>query len=174
MLKYCILLLLQVSGSLSQEQGITSSVGNKISSAALKQNQQHQGSERMVRRILLNKDSRQSQSFVGQSEQQIQATNLEKDKRPPRPPHVQVVLKDRITAPDDKVVGNDSHRFCSEKQDKRSRNKDKPDRGVWTSLRRSDGSHASFDSLSSSTSQLSQSLVDSFEGVCHFYNVILE
>lgn len=174
MLKYCILLLLQVSGSLSQQQGITSSVGNKISSAALKQNQQHQGSERMVRRILLNKDSRQSQSFLGLSEQQIQTSNLEKDKRPPRPPHVQLLSKDTIPTPFDKVVGNDLHGLCNEKQEKRSRNKEKLDRGVWTSLRRSDGSHTSFDSLSSSTSQLSQSLVDSFEGVCHFYNVILE
>ncbi|XP_041014605.1 regulator of nonsense transcripts UPF3-like isoform X2 [Juglans microcarpa x Juglans regia] len=154
--------IFHVSGSLSK--GITSSVANTISSAALKQNQQHQGSERTVKRILLNKDSRQSQSFVGLSEQQIQATNLEKDKRPPRPPHAQLVLKDPIPAPDDKVAGNNSHGFCSEKQEKRSRNKDKPDRGVWTSLRRSDGSHTSDESLSSSISQLSQSLVDSFEG----------
>ncbi|KAG6710290.1 hypothetical protein I3842_06G176000 [Carya illinoinensis] len=151
-------------GSVSLSKGITSSVGNTISSAALKQNQQHQGSERIVKRILLNKDSRQSQSFVGLSEQQIQATNLEKDKRPPRPPHAQLILKDPIPATDDKVAGNNSHGFCSEKQEKRSRNKDKPDRVVWTSLRRSDGSHTSDEPLSSSASQLSQSLVDSFEG----------
>ncbi|XP_042983951.1 regulator of nonsense transcripts UPF3-like isoform X4 [Carya illinoinensis] len=118
-------------GSVSLSKGITSSVGNTISSAALKQNQQHQGSERIVKRILLNKDSRQSQSFVGLSEQQIQATNLEKDKRPPRPPHAQLILKDPIPATDDKVA---------------------------------DGSHTSDEPLSSSASQLSQSLVDSFEG----------
>ncbi|XP_042983950.1 regulator of nonsense transcripts UPF3-like isoform X3 [Carya illinoinensis] len=124
-------------GSVSLSKGITSSVGNTISSAALKQNQQHQGSERIVKRILLNKDSRQSQSFVGLSEQQIQATNLEKDKRPPRPPHAQLILKDPIPATDDKVAGNN---FLI------------------------NGSHTSDEPLSSSASQLSQSLVDSFEG----------
>ncbi|XP_062176559.1 regulator of nonsense transcripts UPF3-like [Alnus glutinosa] len=155
-----------VSGTLSQQQGITSSVRNIIGSGALKQNQQRQGSGRIVKRILLNKDSRQNQSFVGQSEHQVQTSNLEKDKRPPRPSHGQLVSKDTNPAPDDKVVGNDLHGFCSEKQEKRSRNKDKPDRGIWTSLRRSDGSHASDESLSSSASQPILSLEDSTEG-CH-------
>ncbi|XP_041010281.1 regulator of nonsense transcripts UPF3-like isoform X1 [Juglans microcarpa x Juglans regia] len=153
-----------VSGSLSQQQGLTSSAGNTIGSAALKQNQQRQGGGRIVRRILLNKDSRQNQSFLGLSEQQIQTSNLEKDKRPPRPPHVQSVSKDTIPTPDDKVVGKDLHRFFKERQEKHSRNKDKPDRGVWTSLRRLDGSNVNDESLVSSASQLSLSPADSSEG----------
>ncbi|GMY05025.1 regulator of nonsense transcripts UPF3-like isoform X2 [Fagus crenata] len=154
-----------VSGSMSRQQGVSSSVRNIIGSAALKQNQQNQqreGSGRIIRSILINKDSRQSQSFVVHSEQQIQTSNLEKDKRPPRIPHAQLASKD--TALENKVVGNDFPGFYSEKQERRSRNKDKPDRGVWAPLRRSDGSHASDESLSSSTSQPTQSLLDSSEG----------
>lgn len=163
MLNCSVLLLLQVSVSSSQQQGITSSVRNVFSSAALKQNQQRQGSGKMVRRILLNKDSRQSQSFVGQSQHQIQTSNSE-DKRTPRAPHAQLVSKDTTPAPDDDVVGNDVHGFCSEKQEKRTRNKDKPDRGVWTSLRRSDGCYASEESFSPSASQTTLSLGYSSEG----------
>ena len=119
---------------------------------APKQNQRREGSGRIIRSILLNKDSRQNQSSTSHSEQQSQVSNLEKEKRPPRPPHVQLALKETNGGQEDKVVGNDLHGFISEKQDKRTRNKDRPDRGVWAPLRRSDGSHASDESLSSSTS----------------------
>ncbi|XP_073024209.1 uncharacterized protein [Primulina eburnea] len=50
-----------------------------------------------------------------------------------------------------------------EKQERRTRNKDRPDRGVWAPFLRSDGSHASDESLSSNTYQTTQ-LVDSTEG----------
>lgn len=93
----------------------------------------------------------------------MQTSNLEKDKRPPRPPHA-LVLKDANGTPDDKVVGNDLHGFPNEKQEKRTRNKDRPDRGVWTPLRRSDGSYASDESLLSSASQSTQSVFDSSQG----------
>ncbi|THF93848.1 hypothetical protein TEA_000031 [Camellia sinensis var. sinensis] len=62
------------------------------------------------------------------------------------------------------VVGNGLHSVSSEKQEKRTRNKDRPDRGVWTPLRRSDGSHASDESLSSPASQSTQLQPDSAEG----------
>lgn len=156
-----MLLLVQVSGSILQQQGASSPVRNVISSAPLKHNQQREGSGRIIRSILINKDSRQSQSFVGKSEQQIQNSNSEKDKRPPRIPHAQLALKDTNSTPENKVVVNDFPGFYSEKQEKRSRNKDKPDRGVWAPLRRSDGTHATEESLSSGTSQ---SLLDSSEG----------
>ncbi|KAK0589582.1 hypothetical protein LWI29_016027 [Acer saccharum] len=97
------------------------------------------------------------------SEQQGQNSNLEKDKQPPRPPHVQLVLKDANGVSDDKVGANELHSSCSEKLERRTRNKDRPDRGVWT-LRRSDGSYASDESLSSKSSQPSLSAVDSSEG----------
>nr|GEY25870.1 regulator of nonsense transcripts UPF3-like isoform X1 [Tanacetum cinerariifolium]GEY28621.1 regulator of nonsense transcripts UPF3-like isoform X1 [Tanacetum cinerariifolium]GEY28625.1 regulator of nonsense transcripts UPF3-like isoform X1 [Tanacetum cinerariifolium] len=69
------------------------------------------------------------------SEQQNQAPNRDMDRRPP-----------------------------SEKQDKRTRNKDRPDRGVWTPLRHFDGSHASDESLSSLNSQSTLVPPDSAEG----------
>lgn len=126
---------------------------NKLShsSGALKQNQQREASGRIIRSILLNKDTQQNQSEQQNSSQVM-------DRRPPRPPNVPPFLKDSNGLPDDMV---DSHGFYSEKQDKRTRNRDRPDRGVW---RRSDGSHASDESLSSSTSQSTQMPPDSAEG----------
>ncbi|XP_059648262.1 regulator of nonsense transcripts UPF3 [Cornus florida] len=138
---------------------------NSLGSTPLKQNLRREASGRIFRSILQNKDGHQSQlSSVVQAEQQIQTSSLEKDKRPPRPPNLQLFLKDTNGASEDKAVGNDLHGFSGEKQEKRTRNKDRPDRGVWTPLRRSDGSHASDESLSSSTSQPSQLQLDSTEG----------
>ncbi|XP_022748883.1 uncharacterized protein LOC111298438 [Durio zibethinus] len=57
------------------------------------------------------------------------------------------------SASDDKVVGNDLH--GSEKPERRSRNKDRPDRGIWA-LCHSDGSYASYESSSSSATQSMQ------------------
>ncbi|KAF2293922.1 hypothetical protein GH714_005707 [Hevea brasiliensis] len=93
---------------------------------------------------------------------QTQNSSIEKDKRPPRPQHVQLIVKDANGVSDDKLVGNDLHGVSGEKQEKRTRNKDRPDR-VWTPLRRSDGSYASDESLSSA-SQSTQSVVDSSQG----------
>lgn len=155
-LYHLTIFLVQVTSSVPHQQN--ASVKNILSSPALKQNQRRENSGKIIRGILLNKDARQSQAFGLHSEQKI--SNLEKDKRPPRPSHVQLVMKDINGVSDDKVVVNDLH---SEKQERRTRNKDRPDRGVWT-LRRSDGSYASDESLSSSASQLSLSAVDSLEG----------
>ncbi|XWS40407.1 hypothetical protein CRYUN_Cryun18bG0138400 [Craigia yunnanensis] len=146
-----------VAGSMLRQQNVTSPIKNILGSTPTKQNSRHEG--RIIRGILLNKDSRQSQSF--QSEQQIQTSNLEKDRRPPRHSHAQLVLKNANSASDDKIVGNDLH--GSEKPERRSRNKDRPDRGVWTH-RRSDGSYASDESLSSSAFQSAQIPLDSSEG----------
>ncbi|KAI3702042.1 hypothetical protein L6452_27647 [Arctium lappa] len=150
-----------VTTGLTPQQN-SSSVKLAYGSGAARQNQRHEASGRIIRSILLNKDTRQNQSSAVQSEQN-QTLNQDKDRRPPRPQNVQL-LKDSNGLPDDKVHGHDLHSFYSEKQDKRSRNRDKPDRGVWTPLRRSDGSHASDESLSSSTSQSTQVLPDSAEG----------
>ncbi|GMP39438.1 hypothetical protein CsSME_00010273 [Camellia sinensis var. sinensis] len=153
-----------VSGGMSLQQS-ASSVKNSLGSSGFKQNQRREPSGRIIRSILLNKDARQSQSSsVVRSEQKIQASNLEKDKRPPRPQNVQHFFKDTNGSLEDNVVGNGLHGVSSEKQEKRTRNKDRPDRGVWTPLRRSDGSHASDESLSSSASQLTQLQPYSAEG----------
>ncbi|KAG6781891.1 hypothetical protein POTOM_011276 [Populus tomentosa] len=153
-----ILLLKGKEKEISLQQSISPSDRNIISSTTLK-SQRHESSGRAIKSILLHKDSRRIQSSGVQSEPQMQTSNLEKDKRPPRPPHA-LVLKDANGTPDDKVVGNDLHGFPNEKQERRTRNKDRPDRVVWT-LRRSEGSYASDESLSSSASLSTQSGLDS-------------
>ncbi|CAA2968204.1 regulator of nonsense transcripts UPF3-like [Olea europaea subsp. europaea] len=117
-------------------------------------NQRHEASGRVIRSILLNKDSRQDRSPSGaQSEREIQTSNQDRDKKPPRPQIVRLFQKDINGAPDHKADGNAIHAVHTEKRERRTRNKDRPDRGVWTPLQRSDGSHASDESLSSYTSQ---------------------
>ncbi|PPD77985.1 hypothetical protein GOBAR_DD25082 [Gossypium barbadense] len=144
-----------VAGSMLRQQDIASPITKILGSTPIKQNVGCEG--RIIRGVLLNKDARQSSRV--QSEQQLQAPNLEKDRRPSRHSHAQLMLKDTNSS-DDKV-GSDLH--GSEKPERRRRNKDRPDRGVWT-LRRSDGSYASDESLSSSASQSAQMPLDSSEG----------
>lgn len=92
--------------------------------------------------------------------EQNQTSNIDKDKRPPRPPNVHLLQKDSNGSPEDRVP-NDLHGVHTDKPERRQKNKDRPDRGVWAPLRRSDSAHASDDSLSSSASQ---SAIDSAEG----------
>ncbi|KAK4476819.1 hypothetical protein RD792_015979 [Penstemon davidsonii] len=155
-----------VSGGPSLQQNAATPAKSSHISPPFKQNQQkREASGRIIRSILLNRDNRQNQPTSGsQSELRIQPSNQDRDKRPPRPPSVQSFPKDSNGAPEDKVVNNDLHAIHTEKQERPKRNKDRPDRGVWTPLRRSDGSHGSNDSLSSSTSQTSQ-VVDSAEEI---------
>ncbi|KAL3814538.1 hypothetical protein ACJIZ3_015806 [Penstemon smallii] len=154
-----------LSGGPSLQQNAATPAKSSHISPIFKQNQQREASGRIIRSILLNRDNRQNQPTSGsQSELRIQPSNQDRDKRPPRPPSVQSFPKDSNGAPEDKVVNNDLHVIHTEKQERPKRNKDRPDRGVWTPLRRSDGSHGSNDSLSSSTSQTSQ-VVDSSEGI---------
>ncbi|XP_008218705.1 PREDICTED: regulator of nonsense transcripts UPF3-like [Prunus mume] len=150
-----------VPANMSQQQ--SSSAKNMGGTIALKQNLRRQENGRIIRGILLNKDARQSQSSGIYSAQQIQTSNSDRDKRPPRSQHVQLILKDTNGAPDYNIVGNDLHGICSEKQEKRIRNKERPDRVVWTPLNRLDGSSASDESLSSAF-QPAHSLLDSSEG----------
>ncbi|XP_027352011.1 regulator of nonsense transcripts UPF3-like isoform X2 [Abrus precatorius] len=140
--------------SMSQHHNATSSAKLVPGSTALKQNQRHEGNRRIIRSILSHNDLHQSQSSRALSEQQIQTSNLEKERRAPRPVHVQLILKGTNGAPENKIAVHDSH-ISSERQERRVRHKDRPDRGVWTS--RSNGGD---DSLSSSTS----SQVDPLEG----------
>lgn len=129
-------------------------------SSTMKQNQRRETSGKFIRSILL-KEKPQNQSSVVRPEQQSQISSLEKDKRPPRPPSMHTLQKDASVVSEDKVPG-DFHGVHNEKQERRTRNKDRPDRVVWTPLRRSDGSHTSDESLSSSASQ---SALDSAEGI---------
>ncbi|KAM1014715.1 hypothetical protein ACFX2I_044556 [Malus domestica] len=150
-----------VPANMSQQHSTYSK--NMGGSVALKQNPRHHDNGRIIKSILLNKDACQSQSSGTHSEQQIQSSSSDRDKRLPRSQHVQLILKETNGAPDHKIVGNDLHGSYSEKQEKRTRNKDRPDRGVWTPLNRLDGSSASDESLSSAF-QPDHSLLDSSEG----------
>lgn len=115
-------------------------------------NQHREASGRIIRSILL-KDARQNQA---PSASQQEKHSKDKDQRPPRPPSVQLFQRETNGANEDKVLGTDLHVVHTEKQEKRTRIRDRPDRGVWTPLRRSDSLHASDESLSSSASQSSE------------------
>ena len=149
---------LQVSDldSILQHRSVTSSAKTIPGSTALKQNQRHEGSGRIVRSILSNKELHQSQSSRLHSEQPLQISDLEKEKQPPRSIHVQLILKSTNGTPENRLGMHDLH-VSNERHEKRVRHKERPDRGVWTS--RSNGGG---DSLSSSAS----SQVDPLEGTC--------
>ncbi|XP_057754845.1 regulator of nonsense transcripts UPF3-like isoform X1 [Arachis stenosperma] len=140
--------------SLLEQNNVTSSAKTIVGSAPLKQNQRHEGSARIIRSILSNKEMRQSQSARPQSEQTIPTSDLQKERQPPRPVHVQLILKGSNGTPENRIGMHDS-RNSSERLEKRVRHKDRPDRCVWTN--RSIGGD---DSLSLSAS----SQVDHLEG----------
>ncbi|XP_024008581.1 regulator of nonsense transcripts UPF3 [Eutrema salsugineum] len=99
------------------------------SSSASRQNQKSDLGGRLIKGILQKNELRpsQSSSFV-QSEQRVEPSEAENFKRPPRPANTR--------------AGKDYHvsGTNSEKQERRTRNKDRPDRVVWAPLRRGDGS----------------------------------
>ncbi|KAK4254459.1 hypothetical protein QN277_009842 [Acacia crassicarpa] len=120
-----------------------------LGSTTPKQNQRREGSGRIIRRILSNKELHQSQSSRPHSEQQIPTSILEKEKRAPRPSHVQLITRGTNGAVEDRVSANDMH-VSSERLGSHVRHKDRPDRGIWSSF-----SNGNDDFLSSSaTSQV--------------------
>ncbi|XP_016727206.2 regulator of nonsense transcripts UPF3 isoform X1 [Gossypium hirsutum] len=147
-----------VAGSILHQQNFTSPIKTILRSTPTKLNSRREN--RIIRGILLNKDSRQSQCPGFQSEQHIETSNLKKERRPPWHPQANLGLKDACNASDGNVAGN--HLHGAKKLERRSRNKDRTDHGVWT-LRHSDGSCASDESLPSSASQSAQILIDSSE-----------
>ncbi|KAG9456930.1 hypothetical protein H6P81_001438 [Aristolochia fimbriata] len=167
------------SGGVSQ-QAATSHVRHSPGSTGFKQNQRREASGRIIRSILSNKDLRQNQpSTAAGSFEQLQQSNTEKEKRPPRPTNIRSILKDHISSIsnaaspdndvkkvlDDKALGSESYSFsANEKPERRTRNKDRPDRVVWTPLRRSDISQTSEDFVSSSSLQPTQLLSEPLDG----------
>ncbi|XP_073118876.1 regulator of nonsense transcripts UPF3 isoform X2 [Henckelia pumila] len=150
------------SGVSSLQQNAAPPANNSHSPVSLKQNHRRESSDRIIRSVL-NRDIRQNQTLSGsQSEHRIRNLNQDRDKKPPRPTNVQSFQKNANGSPEVKVSNHDSQAFHTEKEERRTRNRDRPDRGVWAPIRRSDGSHASDESLSSSASQTSQ-VVDSSE-----------
>ncbi|KAH9619370.1 hypothetical protein KSS87_011671 [Heliosperma pusillum] len=131
----------------------------------VKINQAYDASGKIIRSILLNKDSRLNQSSSSFSnEQKLQVLNADKGKRPPRQSGVRsngsisVNEQSPLGSADGKAFGSESHGFTGgrDRQDRRTRSRERLDRGVWTPLRRSDASHTS-DGFQSNVS-------DSFEG----------
>lgn len=174
------------------QQGVTSLAGNSPSSTAPKENQRREAGGRLIRNVLLNSDARHSQSSTAvQPHQKIQILNSESGKRPPRPVNARLgpnglvaknetnsfgsegdtkrTADDKFTKKDLQGLGN-----VSEKQEKRTRNRDRPDRGVWTPLRRSDVSHTSDENLSYSMLHPTQSQCDSVEGTTNLSAWIFE
>nr|CAD1838886.1 unnamed protein product [Ananas comosus var. bracteatus] len=140
-----------VSGGSSQQQ----TSGGNLESSAFNKSQRHGVAGGKITSIL-SKD-------VQHNVPQTQAVNMNKDKRPPRPPNFRLILRDQITAISsggdakryqdaNSAVECDSHgsEISGEKLDKRTRGKDRGDRAVWAPLRRSDGSHPREDTPPSS------------------------
>lgn len=106
---------------------------------------------------ILSKEAHQV--ATSQSDHQLTVGNIENDKRPPRPPALHPNSKEHASgsphmfASDadlkshkvDKAASSELHTFVSisdnNKIEKRMRNKDRPDRGVWAPLHRSDAFH---------------------------------
>lgn len=166
-----------VSDGMLQLQSATSS-GNSPASAT-KQNQRREAGGSMIRSILLNSEARHGQSSsVAQTHQKVQILNSDNGKRPPRPMNARSGSNDMSSnelnpsgaegdgkrAPESKFSKKELHGLgsASEKQEKRIRNKDRPDRGVWAPRSRSDASVSQLDD--SSVSQSIHLLPDSVEG----------
>lgn len=111
----------------SAQQNVAPNSKNSLSpSYASRTNQRREASGRIIRSILVKDAPRQNQPSSGSNpEPQIQ----DKDKRPPRPPPPQ-------------TNGNGLHEDNFDKMERRTRSRDRPDRGVWAPLRRHDNSQA--------------------------------
>ncbi|XVF24935.1 hypothetical protein REPUB_Repub13aG0170500 [Reevesia pubescens] len=131
--------------SVSEQQGALSPVANSPGSTAPRQSQRRDAGGKLIRSILLSNEAGQNQSSAAvQPKVKTQTTSLDNVKRPPRPTNTR--------------LGSGS-----EKHDKRTRNKDRPDRGVWAPLHRSDVSQASEECLTSSVLQSAQTSHNSME-----------
>lgn len=143
----------RVSSNVLNDVASASQIRNSQVSASFEQIQQLEAPGRNIRSILSNKE--RLPLLTSQSDPQLINGNTDKDKRLPRPvltpnlkehasglSHASASDADRKSLKDDQVESNESHGSTSDyKHNKHMRNKDRPDRGVWAPLRRSDGSH---------------------------------
>ncbi|XP_039009291.1 regulator of nonsense transcripts UPF3-like isoform X2 [Hibiscus syriacus] len=119
-------------------QGAPSPVATSSGSTALRQRQRQEDGGKLIRGILLSNESSQNRSSaVVQPQQKNETMSLDNVKRPPRPTNARLG-------------------FGSEKHEKRTRNKDRPDRGVWAPLLRSEVSQASEEHPTPTMSQSAQ------------------
>ncbi|XP_017978862.1 PREDICTED: regulator of nonsense transcripts UPF3 isoform X1 [Theobroma cacao] len=166
----------------SEQQGSSSPVANSPGSTAPKQSQRREAGGRLIRSILLSNEASQNQPLAGvKPQQKTQTMNLDNVKRPPRPANTRLGMHGHVSnneipalksdgdkkgASNDKFIKKGLHGSGSgsEKHEKRIRNKDRLDRGVWAPLRGSDVSQASEERFSPSMSQSAQASSNSIEG----------
>ncbi|TYI77266.1 hypothetical protein E1A91_D06G132400v1, partial [Gossypium mustelinum] len=119
----------------SEQQGASSSIANSPSSTAARQRQQQEATGKLIRSILSCNETGQNQSSKA---------------RPLRPTNSRLGLNGRVSNDiaslecdfDTKIVSNDKFRkkalhgsgSGSEKHEKHTRNKDRPDHGIWSPL----------------------------------------
>ncbi|KZV48638.1 hypothetical protein F511_10324 [Dorcoceras hygrometricum] len=139
----------------TSNQNAASPANNSHSPVPTKQNHRRESNDRIIKSVL-NRDIRQNQTLSGSQSEHHRNSNQDREKKPPRPTNVQSFQKNTNGSPEGKVASHESQAFHTEKEERRTRNRDRPDRGVWAPIRRSDGSHASDESLSSSTFQTPQ------------------
>lgn len=163
--------------ALLHKQREASPVENSTTATAPKRIQRREAGRRLIKKILMDNEARQIQSLSGdQHQQKMQTLNLENGKPLPgsmSSPNGHESISDSTVFKSDGDTKNTSDdRFvrkvlhgsdvASEKQEKHTRIKDRPDRGVWTPLRHSDVMQANGERLSSS--QPSQMLSNSVDG----------
>ncbi|GMI72405.1 hypothetical protein like AT1G33980 [Hibiscus trionum] len=167
-----------VPEGVSEQQGALSPAANTPGSTASRQGQRRKAGGKLIRSILLRNEAGQNQSSAAvQPQQKTQAMNPDTGKKPPPPTNTRMGMNGNVhnEMPALKFDGDTkrvSDKFIkkglygsgsgSEKHEKRTRNKDRPDRGVWAP--RADFSHSSEEHLTLSVLQSAQSSRSSMEG----------
>ncbi|KAH1048127.1 hypothetical protein J1N35_038911 [Gossypium stocksii] len=137
-------------------EGASSSITNSPGSTAARQRQQQEAGGKLIRSILSSNEMSQNQSSaVVQAKQKTETMSLDNFKKLLRPTNSRLGLNDRVSndiaalecdvdtksVSDDKFIKKKAlHGSCfgSEKHEKRTRNNDRPDHGVWDPLHCSD------------------------------------
>ncbi|TYG64852.1 hypothetical protein ES288_D06G139900v1 [Gossypium darwinii] len=144
------------------QQGASSSIANSPSSTAARQRQQQEATGKLIRSILSCNETGQNQSSKA------------------RPTNSRLGLNGRVSNDiaslecdfDTKIVSNDKFRkkalhgsgSGSEKHEKHTRNKDRPDHGIWSPLHCPDVPKASENYLTPSVLQSAQASCNPSEG----------
>ncbi|XP_022724003.1 regulator of nonsense transcripts UPF3-like isoform X2 [Durio zibethinus] len=166
-----------VPDGVSDQHGASSPVVNSPGSTAPRQGQRREAGGKLIRSILLSNEAGQNQSSAAvQPQQKTQTMSLDNVKRPPRPTNTRSGMNGHVSnempalksdagskrVSDGKFIKKGSG-SGSEKHEKRTRNKDRPDRGVWAPLHRSDVSQASEERLTPSVLQSARASRNSME-----------
>ncbi|KAE8724274.1 Regulator of nonsense transcripts UPF3 [Hibiscus syriacus] len=118
-----------VPEGVSEQQGTSSPAAKTPGSTTSRQGQRRKAGGKLIRSILLRDEAGQNQASAAvQPQQKTQAMSPDAVKKPPQ-------------------TTNPRLGSGSEKHEKRTRNKDRLDRGVWASLNRSDFSQSSEERL---------------------------